>query len=121
MCTPVPIITRWVADDYTFRGVRMRKDKLVITFTNNAVRDASVITDGDDFDIGRQIPRELRQIPFGAGPHFCLGFNLARREITMMLEAILDLPREIEVVEREYADKVLMPAYKRLVIRMKAA
>ncbi|MCW2924579.1 MAG: cytochrome [Thermoleophilia bacterium] len=120
-CTPVPIITRWVAEDTTFRGARMKKDKLVITFLNNAVRDRSVIERGGEFDIGREIPRELRQIHFGAGPHFCLGFNLARREITMMLEAILDLPREVEVVEREYADKVLMPAYRKLLIRMKPA
>ncbi len=121
VCSPVPIITRWVKDDCVFRGVRMRKDKLVITFVNNAVRDTAVISNGGDFDIGRAIPRELRQLHFGAGPHFCLGFNLARREITMMMDAILDLPREIEVVEREYADKVLMPAYKRLVVRMKSA
>ena len=118
VCTPVPIITRWVKDDYTFRGVRMKRDKLVITFLNNAVRDRSVIERGGDFDITRKIPRELRQIPFGAGPHFCLGFNLARREITMMMEQLLALPREVEVVEREFADKVLMPAYRRLDIRM---
>ncbi|MCB0879331.1 MAG: cytochrome P450 [Thermoleophilia bacterium] len=118
VCTPVPIITRWVKDDYVFRGVPMKKDKLVITFTNNAVRDRSVIDRGGDFDIGRAIPRELRQLPFGAGPHFCLGFNLARREITMMMEQLLALPRPVEVVDREYATKVLMPAYRRLEIRM---
>jgi cytochrome P450 len=117
-CTPVPIITRWVKDDHVFRGVRMKKDKLVITFLNNAVRDRSVIERGGDFDITREIPRELRKLPFGAGPHFCLGYNLARREITMMLEQLLALPREVEVVEREYADEVLMPAYKSLRIRM---
>lgn len=121
VCTPVPVITRWVARDFTFRGVRMKQDRLVVTFLNNAVRDRSVIERGGDFDIGREIPRELRQLHFGAGPHFCLGFNLARREMLMMLEAILDLPGEVEVVEREYADQVLMPAYRRLVIRMRPA
>jgi cytochrome P450 len=121
VCTPVPIITRWVAEDYVFRGVKMKQDKLVITFTNNAVRDRRVIANGGDFDIGRRIPRELRQLHFGAGPHFCLGFNLARREITMMMEQILALPRELEIVDRTYADKVLMPAYKHLLVRMQDA
>jgi cytochrome P450 len=80
-----------------------------------------VIENGSHFDIGQTIPRELRQLHFGAGPHFCLGFNLARREMLMVLETILRLPREVEIVEREYATDVLMPAYQRLVIRMKPA
>ncbi len=121
VCTPVPIVTRWVAEDCEFHGVRMKQDRLVVTFLNNAVRDRRVIRNGNDFDITRQIPRELRLLNFGAGPHFCLGYNLAKREIGMMLEQLLALPREIEVVDREYADKVLMPAYKRLEIRMKPA
>jgi cytochrome P450 len=121
VCTPVPIITRWVAEDCEFHGVAMKKDKLVVTFLNNAVRDARVIERGSDFDITRRIPRELRLLNFGAGPHFCLGYNLAKREIGMMLETLLSLPREIEVVDRTYADAVLMPAYKHLMIRMKAA
>jgi cytochrome P450 len=120
-CTPVPIITRWVAEDCEFHGVRMKQDKLVVTFLNNAVRDARVIERGGDFDITRQIPRELRLLNFGAGPHFCLGYNLAKREIGMMLETLLGLPREVEVVDRTYADAVLMPAYKHLMVRMKPA
>jgi cytochrome P450 len=120
-CTPVPIITRWVAEDCEFHGVRMKKDRLVVTFLNNAVRDKRVIERGGDFDITRRIPRELRLLNFGAGPHFCLGYNLAKREIGMMLETLLSLPREVEVVDRTYADAVLMPAYKHLMIRMRSA
>ena len=120
-CTPVPIITRWVAEDCEFHGVRMKKDRLVVTFLNNAVRDRRVIENGGHFDITRRIPRELRLLNFGAGPHFCLGYNLAKREIGMMLETLLSLPREVEVVDRTYADAVLMPAYKHLMIRMKPA
>ena len=28
---------------------------------------------------------------FGSGPHYCLGANLARREIGCMLDALLDV------------------------------
>jgi cytochrome P450 len=119
--TPVPIITRWVAEDCTFRGHRMKKDKLVVAFLNNAVRDRKVIKDGGDFDIRRKLPRELRQLHFGAGPHFCIGNNLARREIELVLEQILALPREVEVLDRSYATHVLIPTYQSVMIRMKPA
>lgn len=121
VCTPVPIVTRWVGDDCTFHGTRMKKDKLVVAFLNNAVRDRRVIADGGDFDIGRTLPRELRQLHFGAGSHFCIGNNLARREITMVMNELLALPREIEVLDRSYAKHVLIPTYSSVMIRMKPA
>ena len=37
-------------------------------------------------------------VVFGYGPHFCLGANLARLEIDVMLNAILDRWTDIEVV-----------------------
>jgi cytochrome P450 len=99
----------------------MKKDKLVVAFLNNAVRDRKVIKDGGDFDIRRKLPRELRQLHFGAGPHFCIGNNLARREIELVLEQVLALPREVEVLDRSYAKHVLIPTYESVMIRMKPA
>jgi cytochrome P450 len=116
--TPVPIITRWVADDTVFRGTRMKKDKLVVAFLNNAVRDRRVVADGGDFRPDREVPRELRQLHFGAGPHFCIGNNLAREEMRMFMERILRVPGTIEVVDRTYASEVLIPTYKHLMVRI---
>ncbi|MCW2921731.1 MAG: cytochrome [Thermoleophilia bacterium] len=117
--TPVPIITRWVAEDTVFRGTRMKQDKLVVAFLNNAVRDERVIPDGGDFCPARTIPRELRQLHFGAGPHFCIGNNLARGEMKMFMERVLRVPGEIEVVDRTFAKHCLIPTYKHLMVRIK--
>jgi cytochrome P450 len=117
--TPVPIITRWVAEDTVFRGTRMKKDKLVVAFLNNAVRDRRVIGDGGDFRPDRELPRELRQLHFGAGPHFCIGNNLAREEMRLLMERFLAVPGDVEVVERTYAKHVLIPTYKHLVVRIR--
>lgn len=117
--TPVPIITRWVAEDTVFRGARMRKDKLVVAFLNNAVRDERVIADGGDFCPARELPRELRQLHFGAGPHFCIGNNLAREEMRRLVERFLAVPGTVEVVDRTYAKQVLIPTYKHLRVRVR--
>lgn len=119
--TPVPAFTRTIARDHELRGVKLKANRLLLGFMTNACRDPRVIDEGDHFDIGRAMPRPLRQLWFGAGPHFCLGSNLAKRELSMVLEAIMRLEREVEVVDRRPARGVLLPTYERLVIRMKGA
>ena len=57
-------------------------------FHTSANRDEEVFDDPDTFDIGRN-PNP--HIAFGGGgPHFCLGANLARMEIQVMFEHLLD-------------------------------
>lgn len=119
--TPVPAFTRTIARDHELRGAKLKADQLLLGFMTNACRDPRVIDDGDHFDIGRDVPSPLRHLWFGAGPHFCLGFNLAKRELSMALEAVMRLEREVEVVDRRAARGVLLPTYERLIIRMKDA
>lgn len=61
-------------------------DKVVIWYIS-ANRDEAVFDDPYRFDITRS-PNE--HVAFGGGgPHFCLGANLARLEITIMFEQLL--------------------------------
>jgi methyl-branched lipid omega-hydroxylase len=61
-------------------------DKLVMWYWS-ANRDESVFTNGHAFDLRRANAKD--QLGYGGGgPHFCLGANLARREITVMFEEI---------------------------------
>jgi cytochrome P450 len=55
---------------------------------------------------------------FGAGPHFCLGFALAHREIAAFIEALLDLPGEARVVSRKYPRNMNFPSYVSLKVRV---
>lgn len=118
--TPVPVSTRTSAADFEFHGARIRKDELVLIAWARAIRDDRVIERGVEYDITREIPRELRLIWFGAGPHFCLGYNLAMRELTTVLDALLDGAPELEIVKRRAARKVLLPTWDELWVRRRA-
>lgn len=119
--TPVPVSTRTSAMDFDFHGARIRKDQLVLIAWARAIRDERIIERGTEYDIAREIPRELRLIWFGAGPHFCLGYNLAMRELTTVLTALLDGAPELEVVKRRAARKVLLPTWDELLVRRAGA
>jgi len=85
--SPVIHFRRTATRDTEIRGTRVSAgDKLVLWY-NSGNRDDSVYPDPYRFDVTRQ-PNPA-QIGFGAGgPHFCLGANLARREIAVMFDEI---------------------------------
>ena len=69
-------------------GQPVPADEKVVFFHISANRDQTVFDRADAFDVGRN-PNP--HIAFGGGgPHFCLGANLARLEIRVMFEHLLD-------------------------------
>jgi cytochrome P450 len=68
-------------------------DKVTLWWTS-ANRDETVFSDPFRFDVRRDPNRHLA---FGHGGHFCLGANLARLEIRLVLEALLDRGVSCEV------------------------
>ncbi|WP_369635430.1 cytochrome P450 [Nocardia sp. JMUB6875] len=66
---------------------RIRAGDKVTLWWTSANRDASVFEDPHRFDIGR---RPNPHLAFGRGGHFCLGSNLARMEMRVIFDALLD-------------------------------
>ena len=74
----------------------------------SANRDESVFPNGSEFDIHRSNVKD--QVGYGSGgPHFCLGANLARREIQVMFDEILRELPDLEVVAEPTATHVELP------------
>lgn len=74
-------------EDVTYRDATFSADTVVLVCAHTGKRDAGTYQDPDRFDITahRGFPKPLT---FGAGPHHCLGANLARAELQ---EALADL------------------------------
>jgi len=77
-------------------------------------RDERVLTDPQRFDVTR--PITPTQVGFGAGgPHFCLGANLARREIAVMFDELRRrLPDLRTTGEPAYLESSFINGIKRL-------
>lgn len=84
--TPVMHFRRTAVADTVLGGQAIRAGEKVVMWYNAANRDAAAFADPYRFDVTRE-PND--HVGFGGGgPHFCLGANLARREIAVMFEEL---------------------------------
>ncbi|NCZ68673.1 MAG: cytochrome P450 [Actinobacteria bacterium] len=85
--TPVIHFRRTVTEDTVLSGQPLKAGEKVVMFYASGNRDERVFDNPHAFDVTR--PVAPAQVGFGAGgPHFCLGANLARREIQVMFDEI---------------------------------
>jgi cytochrome P450 len=80
--SPVTWMRRTVTEPTTLSGVELVEGDKLLLFYPSANRDEAVFEDPERFDLARQ---HNPHVGFGAaGPHFCLGAHLARREIGVL-------------------------------------
>lgn len=93
--SPVIHFRRTATSDTVLGGQEIKAGDKVVMWYNSANRDAAKFDDPDRFNVARD-PNE--HVGFGAGgPHFCLGANLARREIAAMFEELFRRLPDIEI------------------------
>jgi len=84
--SPVIFMRRTVTRDFTMNGQDYREGDKAALYYYSANRDEAAFADPERFDITRW-PNP--HVGFGgAGPHYCLGAHLARRELTVMLREL---------------------------------
>src|SRR5438874_2122675 len=94
---PSPVALRVTARDSVVAGHRFRAGTRVLLLTYNAVKSARYFPRPWRFDPDRRPDPRVRNLWYGAGVHFCLGFALAQEELRAILGAILAAPGRLRV------------------------
>jgi cytochrome P450 len=115
--TPVINFRRTATEDTELSGQKIEAGEKVVMFYNSANRDERIYENPFVFDVTR--PLQPQQVGFGAGgPHFCLGANLARREMTVMFDELRRrLPSMRITGEPDYLQSGFINGIKRMECR----
>jgi cytochrome P450 len=93
---PITALTaRITLEDVEYRGIEFPTNTVVLACALTANHDPEAYAAPEDFDITADRGR-AKPLTFGAGPHFCLGANLARAELQ---EAFAFLAPRMETLE----------------------
>jgi len=114
--SPVQHFMRTAAHDVEVGGQLIRKgDWMMINYVA-ANHDPAQFDDPRRFDAARSPNRHLA---FGAGAHQCLGLHLARLEMRLLFEALLDKVESIELAgEPKRATSTFVGGLKTLPVRI---
>lgn len=118
LTAPLPVMLRSSSSPVRLNGHNFRQDGRIVLFAYNFMRHAGYSEEPESFDIRRVQHPRIKNLWFGAGPHFCLGYALAHREIAAVITALLDAPGTPHIEGRSYARGVLLPAYSSLRLRL---
>jgi len=118
--TPVMNFRRQTTEPLDIAGQHIEADEKVVFFHVSANRDETVFAEPGRFDVERS-PNPHMAFG-GGGPHFCLGANLARMEIRVMFEHLLDRLPDLHVSgEVERLQSNFINGVKHLPVRFSAS
>ncbi|MEZ5680824.1 MAG: cytochrome P450 [Erythrobacter sp.] len=117
--TPVQHFMRTAAEDTEVGGQSIAKGDWLMMNYVSANHDPAVFENPRKFDAARSPNRHLS---FGAGAHQCLGLHLARLEMRVLFETILDRIESIELAgEPARSRSTFVGGLKKLPLRVKPA
>lgn len=117
--TPVQHFMRTATEDAQFGDVTIKADDWLMINYVAANHDPAQFDNPRKFDATREANRH---IAFGAGAHQCLGLHLARLEMRLLFEALLDRIDSVGLAgEPRRAKSTFVGGLKTLPLRIKAA
>ncbi|MFF1921984.1 cytochrome P450 [Streptomyces sp. NPDC058221] len=112
-------LMRRATADVEIGGQRIRRGDLVVCWLPSANRDPGHFTDPDTFDV-RRTPN--RHLALGAGPHYCVGTQLAKLEIKAVLREFTAQVGEMALDGRpEHLDSIVVNGLRALPLRLTPA
>ena len=91
---PIVPPARTLTRDYSLRGVPMKAGDTVLVACSAASRDPQAYANPRQMQMGRN---GAWTTAFGMGPHRCLGSHLARQELAIVLELMLEMMPEFQL------------------------
>lgn len=89
---------RYATEDVEVGGVLVRAGEPVVVSIHSANRDERVFADADRIDLARAVNPHLG---FGHGVHHCVGAQLARMELQVVLATLLDRTPDLRLAVPE--------------------
>lgn len=102
--SPAQGMFREVKADTVLGGVELRAGDLLSLRFGAANRDETAFEEADRIDLDRRSPG--RHLAFGIGRHHCIGAPLARQELIVSFEVLLDRLRDFRLQDPDFR-----PAY----------
>jgi cholest-4-en-3-one 26-monooxygenase len=96
--SPIKNMSRTATLTTDFHGMKIHEGEKLLLLYPSANRDEDHFDDPFRFDITRA-PND--HVAFGFGPHFCLGSSLARLELRVMFEQLLERLPDLRLVDPE--------------------
>jgi cytochrome P450 family 142 subfamily A polypeptide 1 len=103
--SPIKNMARTATRDVELGGRTIRRGQKLLLLYPSANRDEQQFDDPFTFDLTRS-PND--HVAFGFGPHFCLGASLARLELHVAFERVLDRLPDLHLADE--AEPALRPA-----------
>ena len=115
MEAPIQDFGRFVAKDYDMDGVLLPEGSRVIAYYGAANRDPRRFPDPNRFDVSRNAAAHLA---FGAGPHMCMGMNLAKLEMRSIFKSLARRVKRFHIVEEERALHNILRGFSKLIVEV---
>jgi cytochrome P450 family 142 subfamily A polypeptide 1 len=96
--SPIKTMARTTTREVSLDGVTLEPGAKLVVLYESANFDDRHFADPERFDIARE-PND--HLGFGFGPHFCLGASLARGELRVMFERLLNRLPDMELASPE--------------------
>ncbi len=93
--SPIKNMARTMTRDVELHGQTLSQGQKLLLLYPSANRDETVFDDPETFDVTRT-PND--HMAFGFGSHFCLGNRLARLELAVMFDRLLDRLPDLRLV-----------------------
>jgi cytochrome P450 len=116
---PIQGFSRYVARDYDLEGVLLPEGSRTIVFYGAANRDPLQFPQPDRFDVQRD--NAGRHMAFGAGPHRCLGSNLAKLEMRALFTALARRVKRFHIEAEERALNNVLRGFGKLIVTIEQA